>query len=421
MNSRKQLNYEELLKLYSYISKSYSMTYITELLNCNRSTIYRLIMKHREPISGTKVFISRAFKNCVHLNECKKNKIYQCPNDCKLYKKYECPELSKFPYICDFCPKKQSCTKDKYLFNPEKAYSNRKIELRQAREKLQVSGEALKKFDEFITPLVKNGLSIEAINASSKESFPVSTRQVREWVDKKHLSICRADLINAQTRPYKKEYNYPNLSKNPLIKVGRTYESYLNYIEMYGDKDRFEFDTVHGKKTDKKCILTIHYPRYKFQFGFLLNYCGSTEVIRVMNEIKEKVGKDNYIKMFKVILADNGPEFDRLHELEIDNETGEKITSIFYTRPYRSGDKGSCEKNHVLFRYIIKKGISFSDLTQEDVSFMFSNINSYPRESLDYKTPYDLMKNKFKEEVLNKLGIVKIEFKNITFKKKKKS
>ena len=140
-----------------------------------------------------------------------------------------------------------------------------------------------------------------------------------------------------------------------------------------------------------------------------------------MNEIKGKVGKDNYIKMFKVILADNGPEFDRLHELEIDNETGEKITSIFYTRPYRSGDKGSCEKNHVLFRYIIKKGISFSDLTQEDVSFMFSNINSYPRESLDYKTPYDLMKNKFKEEVLNKLGIVKIEFKNITFKKKKKS
>ena len=131
------------------------------------------------------------------------------------------------------------------------------------------------------------------------------------------------------------------------------------------------------------------------------------------------MGKDNFVKLFKVILADNGPEFDKLNELEIDEETNEKIISVFYTRPYRSGDKGSCEKNHVIFRYIIQKGISFEDLTQEDVNFMFSNINSYPRKSLGYKSPYDLMKEKIKEEILNKLGITKIEFKKITFKKKK--
>lgn len=418
MNSRKHLNYEELLRLYSFLSKSYSMNYITQLLNCDRTTIYRIIKKHRYFIPGKRIFVSRSFKNCIHINECKKNKIYECPNNCKLFKKYECPKLSKFPYICDFCSSKQSCLKDKYLFNPEQAYVDRLKELKESRSKTQVNKETLKTFDSFISPLIKNGLSIESIEALNKESFPVSTRQVREWVDKKYLSVSRADLINAQTRPYKKEYHYQSPSKDPLAKVGRTYESYLSYSEAYGD-DRFEFDTVHGKRQDKKCILTIHYPRFKFQFGFLLSSCSGLEVLRVMKEIKKIMGKDNFIRLFKVILADNGPEFDKLNELEIDEETNEKIISVFYTRPYRSGDKGSCEKNHVIFRYIIQKGISFEDLTQEDVNFMFSNINSYPRKSLGYKSPYDLMKEKIKEEILNKLGITKIEFKKITFKKKK--
>ena len=420
MESRKHLNYNELLSLYSYISKEYTMEYIAELLNCNRSTIYRLIKKHRKYKPGKQKVISKAFKNCVHLNNCKKeNKIDKCPDDCPLYKKWSCPKLSKFPFICDFCEKKNTCLRDKYFFNPEEAHMERVIDNKESKTGTHISKSTLNSFSEFIEPLIKNGLSIESIYSSYQESFPVSTRQVRNWVDKKLIeNVSRVDLINAQKRDFRPEYNYKRISNNPLIKVNRTYESYLEFKEEYGITDRFELDTIHGKRADKKCILTIHYPRYKFQIGLLLNSCSPDEVLRVMMNIRDLIGKDNYIKLFRVYLADNGFEFDKLYLLENDPDTNEKISRVFYTRPYRSGDKGSCERNHELFRYFITKGQSFEDLTQEKLNFMFSNINSYPRKSLEYKPPYELMSKRFGEDIVKKLGIRFIEFKYLTFKSK---
>ena len=418
MKPRKHLNYNELLKLYLYISKGYSINYIASLLNCNKSTIYRVIHKHREFHTGQTIFASKYYKNCMYINECKNNKIYRCPSNCPKFKKYECEKLREFPYICDFCSKKNSCLKDKYTFNPEKAYAQRVMDNRESKKGPQVKNSVLKRFDEFIAPLIKKGLSIETIESEYKESFPVSSRQVRNWIDNKVFGdLSRADLINAQKRDYKKEYSYDKISKNPLIKVGRTYECYLKFQEDTNIIDRFEIDTVHGKQKDRISILTIHFPRFKFQFGFILDGCTSFQVNKVFNDIKEKIGKNEFIKMFKVLLSDNGPEFDRLHELEIDPDTNEEIIKVFFTRPYSSGDKGSCEKNHELFRYFIKKGESLNDLTQNDLDYMFSNINSYPRKSLNYKTPYELMTNWFKEDIINKLGIKKIEFKDLVMKK----
>ena len=123
-------------------------------------------------------------------------------------------------------------------------------------------------------------------------------------------------------------------------------------------------------------------------------------------------------KIFSIMLCDNGPEFDKMNELEIDKETGEVFGKVFYTRPYQSGDKGSCERNHELFRYVIAKGKSLDDLTQDDLNFIFSNINSYPRKSLNYQCPVDMINKLMGKEFASKLGILKVPFKNLTFKKK---
>lgn len=78
-------------------------------------------------------------------------------------------------------------------------------------------------------------------------------------------------------------------------------------------------------------------------------------------------------------------------DLEFDDETREKYANVFYTRPYCSGDKGLYERNHELFRYVIDKGKSLDQLTQEEVTSIFNSINSYPRRSLGYTTPYDFL------------------------------
>ena len=116
-------------------------------------------------------------------------------------------------------------------------------------------------------------------------------------------------------------------------------------------------------------------------------------------------------------MCDNGIEFDDAQELEVDEETAEVVGHVFYTRPYCSGDKGSCERNHEFFRYVIKKGTSLNNLTQESLNLIFSHINSYPRKSLEYKTPYEVFSELYGEDVINQLDIKKIEFKDLKLKK----
>ena len=57
--------------------------------------------------------------------------------------------------------------------------------------------------------------------------------------------------------------------------------------------------------------------------------------------------------------------------------------NIFFCHPNASFEKGACERNHVLVRYIQYKGWSFDNLNQSDINTLFSHINSYPRKSLN--------------------------------------
>lgn len=194
--------------------------------------------------------------------------------------------------------------------------------------------------------------------------------------------------------------------------------SYVDFMKTHDEKNVLQFDTVHGKRSDKKCVLTIHHPFSKFQIGILLDACSSTMVKAAIEKIREQIGDSNYFALFRIMLCDNGFEFDSMPDLEIDKETGEKYANVFYTRPYCSGDKGSCERNHELFRYVIAKGKSLDQLTQEDVTSIFTNINSYPRKSLGYETPYDVFSGIFGVQLVTKLGFYKVPFRQLTFKKK---
>ena len=93
-----------------------------------------------------------------------------------------------------------------------------------------------------------------------------------------------------------------------------------------------------------------------------------------------------------------------------------KDVRVYFTNPYRSTDKASCERNHEFIRYIIPKGKSLDNLTQEKVNLMFSHINSYVRKSNNNKTPFDLIEERFGSEFLSKIGIKKIKPQDVFLK-----
>ena len=58
---------------------------------------------------------------------------------------------------------------------------------------------------------------------------------------------------------------------------------------------------------------------------------------------------------------------------------------------------------------VLPTGTAFDDLTQSMVDLMMDNINSYARESLSNKSPYDMFSFLYGENILKKLGCSRIQ------------
>ena len=61
-----------------------------------------------------------------------------------------------------------------------------------------------------------------------------------------------------------------------------------------------------------------------------------------------------------------------------------------------------------MIRRVLKKGTSFDNLVQDDVSLMMSHINSYKRKKLGNRSAHQLFSFLHGEEILEKLGITLI-------------
>ena len=126
-------------------------------------------------------------------------------------------------------------------------------------------------------------------------------------------------------------------------------------------------------------------------------------VNKEFDTLKSKLGIDLYKGVFNIILTDNGSEFfDPLH-MELDYNTGEKISNVFYCQPYSSWQKGCIEKNHEYIRKVFPKGTSFDDISDDTIYKLENTINNIPRKKIDGKSPYQLTKELY-PELIRKLN-----------------
>ena len=59
----------------------------------------------------------------------------------------------------------------------------------------------------------------------------------------------------------------------------------------------------------------------------------------------------------------------------------------------QSCQKGRLEKNHEYIRYVIPKGTSLNQYTQDNMTVLMNHINSTKRPGLGNKSPYELIPN----------------------------
>lgn len=105
--------------------------------------------------------------------------------------------------------------------------------------------------------------------------------------------------------------------------------------------------------------------------------------------------------------SDNGSEFSNPNALEYNTQSHHR-TRIYYCDPRASFQKPNVELNNEFIRRVLPKGRSFDGLTQSDISLMMSHINSYSREKLNDKSPFDTFGFLYGYDILEKLGISRI-------------
>lgn len=413
--SKKHITTIDRFKILKYLSLGYNIPKIAYLLGYNKTSIYReLILNSVVENKRPNTHQIGQLRNCKNAQTCLSNGIKKCSKTCMKYMAKTC-SLIKKPYeICNFCERKNGCKHERLIYHPEIAQDTAKDRFRNGKTKIKLDDDELRLFDDYVSSLIINGQSPEVVKSySSDVNFPVCSRTLRNYIDKGLLTAKNIDLRRKLSLTVSKNYNYPRTySHNPLRKINHLYDDYLDYIRDHPNLVTFQCDTVFGKRNDKKCLLTIHADKLHFQMYILLTNKTAVRVNQAFKSIINRLGKERFSKVFEVLLSDNGSEFDDLLSLETD-ENGVVLCHVFFTRAYRSSDKAECERNHELFRFIKKKGKTLDTLEEEDIELINSNINSYPRKSLSWKTPIEAMKDRFGNDIVSLLGIEEIKRKDV--------
>lgn len=190
---------------------------------------------------------------------------------------------------------------------------------------------------------------------------------------------------------------------------GRQYNDYIEYLCAHPGIPTVQLDTVEGSKESKQCFMTLHFVNYHFMMIFLLKEKTSDEVSRVFNWIQERIGLDKFKELFPLILTDRGTEFINPFLIEIDPESGDSRTKVFYCDAYVSSQKGAIESNHRKLRYIVPKGTNTDCYEEKHVILMMNHIASYPLKELSGNTPYQIMEIVYGKEILSLLNVEKVD------------
>ena len=388
---KKHLEYSDRIKINFYINQNFSVNKIAKELNRSPSIICREIQRNIIVKEGNPLL-----KGILCSRQIERG-----------------PET-----LCNKCQKAAYCHLTKRYYDCHKAQEMADKRQKEKTSKMSFSHENLKQIEDFLIDADLRRLSIyQAYISNSKIKNIVSLGYLYKLVEKDVFAVSKVFIRESYKKKQKQNRNiYIDSCKPPEVLFNRTYQDFKIYMKKHKNTDVFEIDSVIGKLDDKHAILTVFSRNTHLQFGFIINKSSSTSVNARFKELFENLGLFNSSLIFKVLLCDNGYEFNELYKIEDINK--HHVCRVFYTRAYAATDKSRCERNHRVLRRILRKGVSLDDITQYDLNEYFSNINSmtFINENGSY-TPYDHALKSYGKAFLNAVGIRKIDSNKVKLRK----
>lgn len=415
----KHLNLEERNQIAQGLRARYRFVEIGRLIGKDAGTVSKEVRKHRyikkkERSGTTRDNPCARQETCRKKNICDRRGKYKCRIPCRKcltcykhcadFKPITCDIEHKAPYVCNGCEQFRKCNFDKYIYNGEAAQKEYQRRLSVSRQGIDMSKDDLMELDGLISPLIRQGQPVAHIFAHHGEDIPCSIRSIYRYVAQGSLSVRNIDMRRVVR--YKPRRKVSGKRPSPQKKVGHTYEYFLKYVEEHPGVRVVEMDLVEGQKGGK-LLLTLLVRNMRLMLAYLVDNKEMLTIVTVLDRLEQTVGTGNFREMFPLLLTDNGNEFADPAAFEY-GINGEQRTRIFYCEPRMSNQKGQLEKNHEYIRYLLPKGSSFDDLTQEAVTRMTNHINSTVRPGLEGRSPTDLALQCYEPKLLEKLGIERI-------------
>ena len=371
---KRRLNIEDRILIEELLRLNYKLKDIARAVRCESSTISREIKKRR--ISNERQSI--------------------------------CDKTKRYPFICSNCSKKGRCYNKKYYYNYKKAQKNYDSTLSNSRRGIDMSIDEIEYWNEYFKDKIKDkNQPILHIFNNIENIFPKSIQTFYSYVHKGYFSSINDEMLarSFNCKPRNKKETVKTITKDDVIKKGRKYSDYQQYLKDNPKANVVEMDLVIGKFEDINAIMTLYFKNSKLMLMFLVRKYKPDAITKVFNSLRTSLGNYLYKKLFEVILTDNGWEFSKPDEIEFDFDTGEKLISLFYCEPYSSWQKGGIERNHEFIRYIIPRGITFDTLNKKNIIDIMNHINNVSRKSLDYKTPFQLFTTEYGFFISRKLHL----------------
>jgi IS30 family transposase len=354
---------------------------IARIIGKDATTVAKEIRRHRR-LKPRNAFGRPVL--CAKADRCPKK---PCVKKCPGFAEPGCHRRDVSPGACNGCGKTGRCLYDKYFYYASEADGEYRRELAGSRGGLNLTQGERAKIGGIISPLLQNGQPVHQVVSAHPETG-VSQRSPYAYIECgvfKEFGVDKFSLKERVGRRLPKKYKK---RRGPANFNGRKYADFLNFRGGNPGAPATEMDTVYNSPSGPYLQTSI-FERTGFMIGFLHDARTNETMSGSLDLLQAKLGAAAFSRLFPLLLADRGSEFEKREMFERDG-SGNARLRIFYCDPMQPSQKPHVENNHNYARDIIPNGFPLGCLTQTDIGLTFSHINGVPRLSPCDKTPYEM-------------------------------
>lgn len=175
----KHLNLSKRIQIEQYLNEGKTISEISELINKSRNTIYYEIKKHRQLVKCNRYGVSPKFDMI-------------------------CPKTNKTPFVCNSCPSRKSCRKNRFYYVAENANNEYKYNLSTSRQGINMDALEFQKLNQIVKDGINKCLSFSMILHINKD-INICKRTLYRYQEKEYLDILNIDLPRLDIRKEQKD------------------------------------------------------------------------------------------------------------------------------------------------------------------------------------------------------------------------